>query len=398
MHKGENMQDLSFKQVVKTILPKTKLIVVIIIIAAIIGACIGAASTYAKSYFGTTIEFYVNPMRGDETGTSNSQFGVYGAYGQHVMDNIIKLLSSESFAEEMLLGENGLPIESVLQKESDRTAIDEKIADAKGPIGEAEKAKAELTAADELLSDKKLVYDNAKSLASKMNSNYLSLLSTSNASEEELALAKQQSDDAAAAETQAKYDYDAAEQDVQIKTRDYQAKQKAANVKIDAVLELWRGSDVYKDYIEVLTESIKYSFYREGEVTTIGTGAEALAKSFIYVDIRVTKDSTVAQFVYDRVSEVLPRYVQENMAVPSGYVGTNCVRITRLDGIEQAESGKILAEALKYAIISAILVGLVSVVIIVAGASSKSWYQSFKKELDEEETAKDASEGETPEK
>lgn len=376
------MQDLSLKQIIRVLIPKLKLIVLLALIGAILGGCIGAAKTYSGKYFGTTIEFYVNPKRSDDANSSNSQFGVYGAYGQHVMDNIIKLLKSESFAEQMLLGDNGLPIESVLAKESDREAVDAKIAEAKGPIGETEKAKADLEASTKALADRKLDYDNAKSLASKMNNTYLSLLS-SNASPEEIAEAKKLSDEAATAEKQAKYEYDAAEQDEQIKARDYQTKQKAASVKINAVLEIWRETEIYKDYIEMLTKSISYSYYKDDEIKT-SNSTETLAKSFIYVNIKVAKNSETAQFVYDRVSEVLPRYVQANMAVPSGYVGTNCVRITRLDNIREAESSTVLKSAAVYAALGAVLTGFAAAILVVFVKAGKSWYVSFKEELEEE--------------
>lgn len=390
------MQELSLKQIIKIIAPKFKLVLLLVIIGAILGGCIGAADTYSERYFSTTIEFYVNPKRSDDATSNNSQFGVYGAYGQHVMDNIIKLLKSESFAEQMLLGDNGIPIDSIIDKidnEEDRAALDEKIAEAMGPISEAETAKADLEASTEVLEDKKLVYDNAKSLASKTNSNYLSLLSTENASDEEREAARQLKEEAAIAETQAKYEYDAAEQDEQIKKRDYQSKQKAANVKIDAVLELWRETDVYKDYIRILTDSISYSYYKEGEVKTNGS-TDTLAKSFIYVSIKVTKNGDIAKFVYERVGEVLPKYVQANMAVPSGYVGTNCVRVTRLDNIRETEASRVLTSAVKLSVLGALLAGIAASCGVVAVKLSKDWFISLRNELIEDAKARKAKEEE----
>lgn len=384
------MQEFSFKDAIKALVPKTKLILVILIIAAIVGGCIGAAAAYAKSYFGTSIEFYINPKRDQDAGASSSQFGVYGAYGQHVMDNIVKLLQSESFAEEMLLDEDGLPIESVLEKESDRTEIDQKIAEATEPISKTKEAKAAEEAAAAIMEDKKLAYANATSLASKMNSNYLSLVS-SNASAEEIAEAKRLSEEAAAKEQQAKHEYDAAEQDHKMKLSDYNEAYKKSLGNVNAVLDIWRKSEVYKEYIEILTTSVKYSYIKEDEVQ-IGNTTEALAKSFIYVNIRVSQNSEIAEFVYDRVNEVLPRYVQENMAVPSGYVATNCQRITRLDNIEQTSSGKILISAVKYAVIFGLLAAFVSAFLIVVSKNTKEWLVSFKKELAEEKKAESSEE------
>ena len=377
------MQEFSLKEIFKTLIPKIKVIIAIVIIGAVLGGCVGVARTYAGSSLGTTLEFYVNPKRGDDTENGNSQYGVYGAYGMHVMDNITKLLNSDSFAEELLLGDHGLPIETVLAKESDRTAIDAKIAEAMGPITETEAAKLALEEAEETLTEKKLDHANATSLASKLNSNYLSLISSTNPKEEEVAEAKRLSEEASAAEEQAKYEHEAAEQEAKLKKNEYQAKQKLSMAKIEAVLQLWRKTDVYKEHIEIMKESVVYSYYRDDEIQ-VGTSAEALAKSFIYVDIRVTRDELTAQFVYDRVNEVLPRYVQANMAIPAGYIGTNCVKITRLDGIESVSTMQIIASGVKVAALCGVLAFVLAAGWIVVSKYSKGWYASIKAEIAEE--------------
>ena len=61
-----------------------------------------------EEYYGTTVEFYVNPENPKDNISGNgSQYGVYGAYGRHAMDNIVKLLSSDSFAEILIDGSYG---------------------------------------------------------------------------------------------------------------------------------------------------------------------------------------------------------------------------------------------------------------------------------------------------
>ena len=72
-------------------------------------------NTLSGDYYEAEVVFFVNPYKNEETEdainpdsstTSNigSQYGVYGAYGRHVMDNMIKLLSSESFSEFLIDG------------------------------------------------------------------------------------------------------------------------------------------------------------------------------------------------------------------------------------------------------------------------------------------------------
>ncbi len=369
------MQELSFKEILKTLIPKLKVLLVILLIGAVAGGCIGIARTYAARFYGTTLEFYVNPKKGDDNEINQSQFGVYGAYGWHVMDNITKLLSSESFAEDMLLGDDGLPIEEVLSKEEDRTSIDEKIEAAKGPIKEYKDALAAAEAAAEDYAQKQLAYATASATASKANTTYLSLVNAG-ASDAEKQQAKQNAEDAATAETQAKLELEAAEQEKILKEKEAQSKQKASNEKTEDVLELWRETEVYGEYITLISKSVKYSFYNDTDIQMNST--EALAKSFIYVNISVSKSEEFANFVYDRITEVLPRFVEVNMAVPSGYTGTKCQKITRLDNIEQTDSGELFSAAIKYAILFGILAFVGAAVCIVLFERGKVWVTANK--------------------
>ena len=62
-----------------------------------------------KTYYECKLEYFVNPIRGDEEPSADSQFAIYGAYGRHVMDNIVKLLSSDAFSEVLIDGMEGVP-------------------------------------------------------------------------------------------------------------------------------------------------------------------------------------------------------------------------------------------------------------------------------------------------
>lgn len=58
-----------------------------------------------KTYYETTMEFYVRPKKEG----ADDQFVVYGEYSQNVMNNMIKLLNSEMFTEELMQGMDGVP-------------------------------------------------------------------------------------------------------------------------------------------------------------------------------------------------------------------------------------------------------------------------------------------------
>ena len=69
------------------------------------------------------------------------------------------------------------------------------------------------------------------------------------------------------------------------------------------------------------------------------------------------------------------------MSVPSGYVGTNCVRITRLDDIRETEASRVLTSAVKLAVLGGILSGIAASFGVVAVKLSGEWFVNLKNEI-----------------
>ena len=110
-------EEFSLLDLLKVLWSKIKILILVFLCGGIVGGVAGVVTTYDVNYWGTSLEFYVNPdapIMQDGQVTSNSTYGVYGAYGRHVMDNIVKLLSSESFAEEMMKNFENAPTEKYL--------------------------------------------------------------------------------------------------------------------------------------------------------------------------------------------------------------------------------------------------------------------------------------------
>jgi hypothetical protein len=77
------------------------------------GVGLGFVTTFGVHYYGTNLEFYITPtLKEGGTVSGESTNAVYGAYGKNVMDNMVKLLSSESFTATLIDKkgqEGGLP-------------------------------------------------------------------------------------------------------------------------------------------------------------------------------------------------------------------------------------------------------------------------------------------------
>lgn len=102
---SQKEEGINLMDVVRLLLGKIKLLILVLLACAVVGGGFAVWRNINVKYYGTKVEFYVNPEKlKDSPGSSDSsQYGVYGAYGRHVMDNIVKLLDSESFTEQLIL-------------------------------------------------------------------------------------------------------------------------------------------------------------------------------------------------------------------------------------------------------------------------------------------------------
>ena len=138
-------EGISLLEIIRLLLSKIKLLILVVVIGGILGGALSVWKTMDVNYWGTRVEFYINPEPPEDTTdlddalSGGSQYGVYGSYGKRVMDNMIKLLSSESFLEQLLLDGDLLPDKNVWLSEvkdaelkaSLETAIDAANADLK---------------------------------------------------------------------------------------------------------------------------------------------------------------------------------------------------------------------------------------------------------------------------
>lgn len=372
----ENVQKeegISLLDILKLLLKKIKILILVVLIGGFAGGCFAVWRTIDVNYWGTTVEFYVNPERPKASTSENgSQYGVYGAYGRHVMDNIVKLLSSESFAERVILeeNENGLP-DRGLSAELDKAidAAEPLLLDADKAKVQAEKDKA--TAQEKLTVLRREWNEVTKGTilegVSYSDNNYLNAKNlysnTQNEDRDEYAFIETESLNAAySAYQSAKAAANSSEEAAEI------AKETAEGPKEEALV-LWRKMSVYQNKLSSVRNAVNYSYLQSNEDTE---DANNLARSFIYVKISVLNDKAFAEKLLACVKSAVPEYVVENMAVPSDYEGTNCQRISRLDGIGLTNPGYTRNEAIKYAILGAAAAfALACVIIILIDRSDK---------------------------
>ena len=99
-------EEFGLKDIFRAIWSKILILLLVLVLGGTAGGLYGYLDNKDVYTYGASPEFYVNPDKLPKEGESSdkeSQYGVYGAYGQHVMENMVKLLSSESFSEQLMV-------------------------------------------------------------------------------------------------------------------------------------------------------------------------------------------------------------------------------------------------------------------------------------------------------
>ncbi len=308
MNEQVEKEELSLLDLLKVLLSKIKLLILVLLCGGVLGGAIGFVTSYDVRYWGTNMEFYVNPVRPTKNEDTElgggSTYGVYGAYGKNVMDNIVRLLNSESFAELMILNGELLPEKGVWADESNEAEAALKLDDA------IDAAQAKIDASLKVQAD-----------------------------------------------------YEAGE----ATKEDYELAVKEANEKINETLLLWRRTKKYRETLTLYMDSINFSYMQNEKDLD---NAVDLARSFIYVEISVLganekEFKPIAEDLLIRVQQELPKYVREKMIIPDGYVSTSCTQITTITDIDLMNDGYILKESIKFALLLAAVAFVVACVIVI---------------------------------
>ena len=121
-----NPNELSLWDICRIIFSCWKILLIVLLAAVVVGISVAFFRAYGKHYYGTNIEFYVTPIKSPDETQEEGSTAVYGAYNKSVMDNIIKLMSSESFAEGLIQkteAEGGLPDSYKVEKTDENGEI-----------------------------------------------------------------------------------------------------------------------------------------------------------------------------------------------------------------------------------------------------------------------------------
>ncbi len=352
--KNELENSISLMDIIRILLSKIKLLVLVVLISGIVGGMLAVCFTMKVKYYGTELEFYVNPTSNNsELISSNSEYAVYGSYGGKVMDAITKLLDSESFTEQLLLEQNGLP------NKDEYPGLDEtEYTEAEEAFKKANevwiKVDNKLEIVNEKQNDIQKAWKNIGNNNTYTKAYYKSWLK----SEEGIENQNKNPDLIMALESA--YDaLDVAQENYNNVLKEAERLQSQAEDQAEDVYEQWRKTEKYQENMDIYSEAVSYGYFKDEEEIA----SDYPARSFIYVTISVCNKKT-AQQILERIKYYVPDYVETNMFVPSGYTGTSCTRITRTDDIKLLNPNYALKKGLKFGVLFAALGGVIAAAVV----------------------------------
>lgn len=343
--------ELDLLDLLKILLAKIKLIVCVALVAAILGGAFGFAFTLIGNHdFGTKIEFYITPNAPDA--------------------QILHLLSSERFAEKLMLDENGLPegssgpeYDAALAAKLESKAADIALAEAKR---ESKSAPRELAAIQKTYEEKQKAYDDV-----------YNLLSVYQSASDEIAkqpdhIEKMKKYEAAVEEAKAEKEvaekaYYAASQKALEATNNLEAaKENASNARkladdlAEEILKVWREQAQNKKKISKINESLKYDYIASSSKDS----EDDANRQFLVVSISVEKDEQLAKMLLDSLCEKLPAYVEENTDTQDSIEETECILISTAAEIEDLGKNSLVKEVIKYSLIAMIAALAVTCILV----------------------------------
>ena len=372
-------EGLSLTNIFKLFLSKIKLLIIVLICGGIVGGAFGFIRTNGVNYYGTSLEFYINPESPEDSVNSESTYGVYGAYGKHVMDNMIKLLSSEIFSEKLILNGADLPAKDTWGGSDEENATLNGLIDAATPAVEAyNEAQTALQTANKAKTDAELAFNKAYA---ELKEEWQSIFGTTFSQEKYEAIDKENTEYADLVELYDTCDaldsvVKSAEKTANTCKQDVATKKIAYENTVNPVLSAWRKTESYKASLQQYREAVSFSYVGDDESVE---DAADLARSFIYVTISVLGDDNkaFAEDLMTRIQVQVPAYVSENMIVPTGYSGTRCIEITTTSGIVLTNPSYTSSSVIKFGLLGGVAALVIACVILVIADSSDKRVRSY---------------------
>ena len=332
-------KEITLVDLIRLFISKWKILVIVAVIGAILGAVFGGIFSYKTVTYKSTISFNLSPS--DST------------------DSLLYNLQSESFAEKLLLEENGLPPKEECNAQDYDAAV---LALDAFEAMRKEKAELRLEVNRIQLSAIQNEYDKLESAylaAYDVWSTYMNVQDGSMRDEEKINASYAQMTEADAAWSAYKTEvyYPTVEKRIALQQQYNLASIELRELRIEAenavekVLAPWREDLEIRREIAAIMNSVTYEYESLNiPSTSVNSEEQALNKGYIKISIAVEKDEEFAQFLLERFKERTPGFVEKHIEEISGTTQAECKLISTFAEIESS-TDSYLIPAIKAALI-----------------------------------------------
>ncbi len=371
MERMENNSEIVLSDVIKMFKGKSKQFICVILICGLLGGVFELVRSFVFGNYGNTVKFYLTVTDGSA--------------------NLLPLLQSESFAEKLLLDENGLPPKDICDPEDYEAALEAvKIYDtARENVVNARKAK------DLFKYNTGFEDYNGKTMRtwSNITEEYTRLQNEVTKAQELLAMYKNAFAEAVAQDPghiaktteyeknlskaiQAKETFEnelytpALEQkntlDHVYYNEIYMLKDLRENAEelLENVVSTWRNDEEIKKQIKVINKSLTIEYATE-EATEI-EGEEKKNIAFINAQVSVPSDKEFAEFLLERIRLRMPDYVEKNIEKLVGSIDAKCTLITPFSQVKNLELEELAKSLVSKAVLFAVI-GTALYFVLIAG-------------------------------
>ena len=353
---------ITFPDILRMFKGKAKTFIIATIVSIIIGAFIGAALSFVFVSYGGQITFYISQRDGSKT--------------------LLPLLQSDSFAEKLLLDENGLPPKSECDPEDYKAALD--------AVNAYNKAREEK-------------HQHARDVVifnSEMNiiqNKYNELLAAYNTIFNELDMYLSAPDEVAKgdghAETikkyeslldQAKVELDAYKKEVYLPTKaeDVALSDKAVKLarkvndardlaaeKLEIVVAAWREKPEVKEMISIIRSSVTYEYDKviaDANTSSVTESEDNQNAAFLVINVLVPADREKAEFIIDSLKSRAPYYIKDHIEKMSGSTNVQVTLSSTFAGTKVVEGeGPIISAAIGAVVCAAVVIVLIFAFVII---------------------------------
>ncbi len=345
---------LNLASVLKLLKSNAVLIICVALVALIAGAGVGAFNTYSSISYGGEVEFYLEP--GDST------------------DRLLPILRSDSFAEKLLLDENGLPPAKDCDPADYQAALD-----AVKAAEEARKYKQDLkNELDKLPYEIRIVeeeYNNIVEEYNRVNSllnTYKSASDTATSTDDDhKATVSRLTDELEAiAGKRTAYENDVYNPLIQEKLKaelelhnailDMEEKRIEAEEKSEKLLSAWRTDEEVRYKLSVIKKSITFDYASVSATKDADAGAKTTNTAFLLISVDIYESEELAKELVRKIMTITPDFVEKDI---ERFTDTNEAKCTLISTFSDAN--ELSAESLvKNIIIYGGIFAIVSILIV----------------------------------